>query len=380
MRVAAPMSVVLPGPSLKSQVASSVASGLVVGVFSILFYISYAALIFAGPLSPFLAYGMAATFITGAIGGTLMAFRSSLPFGIGGPDGSTSAVTAALVATLAARLVASGQEDHLLTATLVVLLLSAVLTGLLLGALGIARAGRAIRFVPYPVIGGFIGASGILILSGAVQVVSGTRPGLATLALLFDGGSLAKMAAALAIALFLLAARRWSTSPLVMPAQLLACIAGFHLARLALGVSVETAQLAGWMFDAPDAAAFEPPWALDLSLFPWAALPALAADLLAVMFVGALSVLLNLTSVELRTRQEADLDRELKVLGAANMLSAAMGGYVASLTATRTNMNFALSRGARVPGSSSPCCPPSPCSCRPDTSATCQGACWAAFC
>ena len=42
-------------------------SGLVVGLFSILFYLSYAALIFAGPLAPWLAYGMAATFITGAI-------------------------------------------------------------------------------------------------------------------------------------------------------------------------------------------------------------------------------------------------------------------------------------------------------------------------
>ncbi|NDH63576.1 MAG: STAS domain-containing protein [Alphaproteobacteria bacterium] len=61
-------------------------------------------------------------------------------------------------------------------------------------------------------------------------------------------------------------------------------------------------------------------------------------------------MLLNITSVELKTKQEADLDRELKVLGAANLLSAAMGGYVASLTSTRTNMNFALGRGARVPG------------------------------
>ncbi len=119
---------------------------------------------------------------------------------------------------------------------------------------------------------------------------------------------------------------------------------------LVLGVPVETAQQAGWTFAAPAVAPFVPPWTLDLPQFPWAALPTLAADLLAVMFVGTVSVLLNITSVELKTKQEADLDRELKVLGAANLLSAAMGGYVASLTSTRTNMNFALGRGARVPG------------------------------
>ena len=335
---------------MNSQVVHSVASGLVVGLFSILFYLSYAALIFAGPLAPWLAYGMAATFITGAIGGTLMALRSSLPFGIGGPDGSTAAVTAALVGTLATRMIADGQHENLLTATLVVLSLSAALTGVLLGALGVAHAGRAIRFVPYPVLGGFLGASGVLTLSGAVQVLTGFRPTLASLPEFATGDSLAKLLAAVAVAAFLLAGRRYSRSPLAMPAQLLASIAGFYLVLLASGVPLERAQQAGWTFTAPAVAPFVPPWTLDLPRFPWSALPTLTADLLAVMFVGALSVLLNITSVELRTKHEADLDRELKVLGAANLLSAAMGGYVASLTSTRTNMNFALGRGARVPG------------------------------
>ena len=337
-------------PELQSQVVHSVISGLVVGLFSILFYLSYAALIFTGPLAPWLAYGMAATFITGAIGGTLMALRSSLPFGIGGPDGSTSAVTAALVASLAAHLIANGNEAHLLTATLFALALSAALTGLLLGGLGLAHAGRAIRFVPYPVIGGFLGGSGLLMVMGAAEVLTGHRPNLATLPNLADGASAAKLLAGVAVAAFLLAGRRYWKSPLAVPGQLLASIVIFYAMLFILGVPLGEAQEAGWTFTAPAVAPFVPPWTLDLPQFPWSALPTPAADFLAVMFVGTISVLLNITSVELRTKQEADLDRELKVLGAANLLSAAMGGYVASLTATRTNMNFALGRGARVPG------------------------------
>lgn len=212
-----PSSFALSGPPLNTQVVHSVVSGLVVGLFSILFYLSYAALIFAGPLAPWLAYGMAATFITGAIGGTLMALRSSLPFGIGGPDGSTAAVTAALVATLAAQMIASGRQDQLLTATLVVLALSAALTGLLLGMLGMAHAGRAIRFVPYPVIGGFLGGSGLLTLMGAVQVLTSVRPNLASLPNLGDGASAAKLLAGFAVAAFLLAGRRYLKSPLAVP-------------------------------------------------------------------------------------------------------------------------------------------------------------------
>ena len=338
------------GTKLQSQVVHSVVSGFVVGLFSILFYLSYAALIFAGPLAPWLAYGMAATFITGAIGGTIVALRSSLPFGIGGPDDSTSAVTAALVASLAVHMIANGGEAHLLTATLVVLALSAALTGLLLGGLGLAHAGRAIRFVPYPVIGGFLGGSGVLTVMGAVQVLTGIRVNLPSLHNFADGTNVAKLLAAVAVAAFLLVGRRYWKSPLAVPGQLLASIVAFYLVLFVLAVPLGDAQQAGWTFAAPAVAPFVPPWTLDLSQFPWAALPTLGADFLAVMFVGTISVLLNITSVELRTKQEADLDRELKALGTANLLCAALGGYVASLTATRTNMNFALGRGARVPG------------------------------
>src|SRR5450631_896844 len=122
-----------------------------------------------------------------------MSLRSSLPFAIGGPDGSTSAVTAALVAALGAHMAAGSADRGLLTATLVALALSSALTGLLLCGLGLARAGRAIRFVPYPVIGGFLGASGCLMLLGAIQVLTGQRIQLSSIAHFLDIDSAEKL-------------------------------------------------------------------------------------------------------------------------------------------------------------------------------------------
>ena len=72
-----------------------------------------------------------------------------------------------------ARLAAKGVPDDLLAPVGVIMGLSAVFTGLLLFALGLARAGGAIRFIPYPVIGGFLGATGCLMVSGAVRVITG---------------------------------------------------------------------------------------------------------------------------------------------------------------------------------------------------------------
>lgn len=334
----------------QTPLARSLISGAVVGTFSILFYLSYAALIFSGPLTPWLGYGIAATFVTGAVGGAVMASRSSLPFAIGGPDGSTSAVTAALVAALGAHMAADGTGGALLTATMVALTLSSALTGLLLCGLGLARAGRAIRFVPYPVIGGFLGASGCLTLLGAVQVLSGHRPQLVDLGHLLDVDSAEKLLAGLAVAGFVLIGRVFWKTPFAMPAQLLVSICAFYVALLLLGIPLAEAQAGGWMFTLPSAAKLAPPWTLEFPHFPWNTLPELAADFFAVMFVTTISLLLNITGIELATKREANLDRELNVVGAANLLCAALGGYVACITMTRSNMNFVLGKNSRVAG------------------------------
>ena len=334
----------------RAPLARSVVSGVVVGLLSILFYLSYAALIFSGPLTPWLSYGMAATFITGAVGGAAVSMYSSLPFAIGGPDGSTSAVTAALVTALTGHMAAKGADSGLLTATLVALALSSALTGVVLCGLGLARACRAIRFVPYPVIGGFIGASACLMLLGAAQVLTGDRLQLSTVGQFLDVDHAEKLLAGLAVTALLLLGRAYWKTPLATPALLLASILAFYVAVLLLGVPLADVQAQGWTFGAPSSAHFAPPWTLEFPRFPWSALPELGADFFAVVFVTTVCVLLNITGIELASKREANLDRELNVLGAANLLCGALGGYVACITVTRTNMNFALGKSSRVAG------------------------------
>ena len=136
--------------------------GAICGVVSIVYCVSYAVFIFSGPLAPWLGYGIAATFISTTIGAFVVALRSSLPFSIAGPDSSSSVVTATLVAAFVQWLAANGATDHALEPTLILMALSSALVGLLLCGLGLGRAGQLIRFVPYPVIGGFLGATGWL--------------------------------------------------------------------------------------------------------------------------------------------------------------------------------------------------------------------------
>lgn len=58
------------------------------------------------------------------------------------------------------------------------------------------------------------------------------------------------------------------------------------------------------------------------------------------MFVTAISTLLNTTGLEFVTKREADLQRELQTVGVANIVAAALGGYVSTIALNRTTLNY----------------------------------------
>ena len=159
------------GPRARRAI-HDVLGGSAASVLTITFGLSYTLLIFAGPLSPYLSYGIAATFIGSTVFAAMIGLGSSLPFAIAGPDSSTVAVTSILAASLVERLVAADPSAALLAPVLITLGLSTIVTGIVLCGLGLTRMGRAIRYVPYPVVGGFLGATGLLIVLGAIRVIT----------------------------------------------------------------------------------------------------------------------------------------------------------------------------------------------------------------
>jgi sulfate permease, SulP family len=325
-------------------------AGAVGSILSIAYCLSYAALIFTGPLEHVLAYGVAVTFLSAAVGGAIVAWRSSLPFAIAGPDSSVSVVLAAMVATLLPFLIAGG-HTHLLEPTLIALSLVTAATGLFLCILGITNAGRAIRFVPYPVVGGFLGATGWLMITGAIHVITNQPPNFAHVGAFLSVSVAVKIAAGLAVALVLHLMTRYRQNAYVLPATLLAATALTHVVLLLSGTSLAQAQASGWLFQPQSAGELTLPWKLDeLHHFPWAALPALTGDLVAVMFVTAVTLLLNTTGIEIATRFEADIERDLKVLGSANLVTAALGGYVSCTSVSRTILVRLAGATSRITG------------------------------
>jgi sulfate permease, SulP family len=327
------------GPGLRSAL-NNVLGGSAASVLTVTFGLSYSLLIFAGPLAPYLSYGVATTFISSALLASVIALGSSIPFAVAGPESSTAAMTAILASSLVERIAAADPAAPLLAPVIITLGLASIATGLVLCGFGMTRMGRAIRYVPYPVVGGFLGATGCLILLGAIRVITGHRLQFATLDQFGNLLTLSELAAACAMALILYLTWHRSRTPFGLPAILIVGVIAAHVAFWLVGISPAEAQAAGWTFQPPPGVDFMLPWSTqEIGRYPWYTLPELAGNLIAVIFVTATSTLFNTTGVEVAVQREANLERELNVTGLANILSGAFGGYTGCISVSRTVLN-----------------------------------------
>jgi SulP family sulfate permease len=320
---------------------NDVLGGAAASVLTVTFGLSYALLIFAGPLAPYLSYGVAATFISSAVLAAVIALGSSLPFAVGGPESSTAAMTGILASSLVERMAAHDPTAPLLAPVLITLGLATIVTGIVLCGFGVTRMGRAIRYVPYPVVGGFLGATGYLILLGAIRVITGQRLQFATLGQFTSLQTLYELAAACAMAVILYLTWHRSRRRFGLPAILIGGVIAAHIAFWLAGISSAQAQASGWTFQPPPHISFMLPWREnEIGRYPWYAVPDLLGNLIAVIFVTATSTLFNTTGIEVAVAREANLEQELNVTGLANMLSGAFGGYTGCISVGRTVLNF----------------------------------------
>jgi SulP family sulfate permease len=338
------------GPKLRAALNNLVGGGAA-SVLTVTFGLSYSLLIFAGPLAPYLSYGVAVTFISTAVLAAVIALGSSLPFAIAGPESSTAAVTAILASSLVERMAVAETAAPQLAPVLITLGLSTIVTGIVLCGFGVTRMGRAIRYVPYPVVGGFLGAIGCLLILGAIRVITGERLQLATLDRFANMVKLSELAAACTMALVLYLTWHRSRSTFGLPVILIGGIAFAHVAFWLAGVSLVDAQAAGWTFEPPPHVSLTLPWRPhEIIHYPWYALPDLLANVIAVIFVTATSTLFNTTGIEVASQREANLERELNVTGLANILSGIFGGYTGCISVSRSLLNLSSGGTGRLSG------------------------------
>ena len=232
---------------------ASLAAGVIIGAVEAVLAIAFAAFVFGGLLVSRLADGIGLYLVAAALTLGILAWRAGRRGVVGSVQDAAAAVLAVVASTTAAKaaditkVAQAGRPEGyekpdvfltVIAATLVV----TVLCGIVFLALGTFRLGNLVRFVPYPVVGGFLAGTGWLLFKGGIYVASGIEVHLRTIGLMLHSEALKHSLPALAFGVILLFAVRLVKKPLVIPIVLGVGLVVFAIGMLVTGSSIDDAR------------------------------------------------------------------------------------------------------------------------------------------
>ena len=308
------------GTSVRGDFFGGVAAGVVALPLALAFGVASG----LGPVAGL--YGAIATGIVAAVfGGTRVQ--------ITGPTGPMTLVVAGIVA---ANTLPSGAVN------LPVVVAIVILAGLLQIALGLFRVGTYIRYVPYPVISGFMSGIGVIIIIQQLFPMLGAEPPSSEpLSILHQlhllGGNIhwgAVALSALTIATVFILPRITKA----VPASLVALVA---LTALAVVLALEVAVIGEIPSGLPS---------LVMPSLDFQRLPLLMAAAIQLAFLGAIDSLLTSLVADNRTRTQHDSNRELVGQGLGNIAAGLIGGLPGAGATMRTVVNVEAGGRSRLSG------------------------------
>ncbi len=329
--------------------AAQVAAGVLIGAVEVVVAISLAALVFGGRLVSSLDDGIGLYLAASAVTLGIFAWRA----GSRGVVGSMQDAPAAVIAIVATYIAVSsfGGPDRAFLTVVAATMVVTILFGVTVGLLGTSKRANLIRYVPYPVVGGFLAGIGWLLLKGGIYVSSGILPSLVAFGELRGWSALQYWLPAFVFGVILLVAVRVIRRPLVIPVVLAIGLVAFVAGMLLTGSTLETAKAGRWLLGPFESARLWEPWTLRaITGADWSAVLGQWAGIATAVFVAVLAMLFNVSGTEVVLGRDLDSNRELRDAGVLNVISGAVGGmpgyHALSLTALASRMQA----NARIAG------------------------------
>ncbi len=331
-------------------VLADIAGGLVAATSCLPFSIANGALIYSGTFQPMLVAGIAAGLLTTAVATIVLALTSTFKPVVATANSTTAAPLGAIMVSISPALAHLSPEAAAATVFALVAV-TTVATGLVLVALGAARLGQIVRFIPFPIVAGFMGVTGTLLSFGALRFGTGVRIVWRDLPAFLAPDKAILLALTIAFAAVLSLVTRRFKHPLVLPGVLLAAILATVALVYASGHSIETTPVAGLFLASKTGAVpvtllpLHPPLAAD-----WALIPPLVGSIAAYVVLVVLATLLTSSGLEAALNTDADYDRELRAQGLACALSGFGGGFVGNPSVGATMASVAIGAKGRLGG------------------------------
>ena len=326
------------------SLSRAVAFALISGTKEISDTLSMAALLFSGGLAH--GYPIAAMlFLCGTIIiRASVGLLSTMPHAVGSPDHKTGmSIIAGLLGGVV--VVAANPEAGVATA-LAICGATSLLTGLLFTLVGTFRLAHFARFLPYPVLGGFLAGSGWLLTRGGFLMALRAEhdKDITDVSHLYDlltdpyRISIVLPALFLSILMLFVVRKQVSAAPFVI----IGCICIFYITIQISGIGIDNAQNYGWLLTPlEDRLSIQ----ANLSIFGLIDWIFVLKALPLMFFAAALStvsMLLNISSLSLRLRADLNVDREMVTAGLTNILIGSFGGMAAYVSVSSTSLAYRL--------------------------------------
>lgn len=303
----------------------SLTAGLINALILISVEISLAVLIFSGDLSQFLPRGIGIMLFGTVVVTIVIALTSSLANMVGVPQDTPAALMALMCAGVAATL--RGQNPEAIYSTAVgAIMLGSLLTGILFIILGWFKLSGFARYVPYPVVGGFLAGTGYLLVKGAFGVMADIPQTFANIPMFFAPSALWNWLPGILFGFALLLILRRFNHFLITPGAVVAAIVLFYLYLTVSGISIEQAGANGSLLGPfPEGGLFHFFTLKNFGMIQWGAIFGHVETYATLFGLSVISLLLNASGLEVIYKQDIDLNRELISAGGANILGGLIG-------------------------------------------------------
>lgn len=315
-----------------NRLAATLTTGVVLSLVNALLTIALMSLIFQGEIADLLPIGLGLGLVASAVVAAIVAIGS----GVAGSYAGIQDASAAILGLAAGAIAVEVAQPETLDTVIAMMVVTSLATGVLLLLMGRFRLGEVARFVPFPVIGGLLAGTGYLILIGSLEILGGL-----TGSALVGEDAIALFWPGVALAAIFFAASRLGWRSRVYLVLLTLAIGGFHLVANVVGLEKATAAGNGWLLGPFPVGSLWPGFAIgSLPDADWGAIAAQGASLATILIIVPLTVLLYMSALEVETRRDLNVGRELGVTGLANIAAGLAGGppgylYLADTVVTR---------------------------------------------
>lgn len=327
---------------------SSLMVGLLAGVMALGTEISLAAYIFSGDLSQFLAGGIGVMLFGALVFGVVVALITSVPGVIAVPQDTPAAILALMAGGIALSMKSAPSQAVFATVLVAIAVTSLIMATILL-IMGRFKAGGFVRYIPYPVVGGFLAGTGSLLAQGGLSLMLDIPLSFANLPRLLNPERLIAWLPGLIFGIALYVVLRRHEHFLITPVALALMTALFYGSLLVTGTSVPEASARGLLLGPfPSGTFYQPLTPSLLQQVNWAAILAQADKIVTILVLCLIGILLNISTLEIAVRKDIDLDREVLTAGFSNAVGGLAGSTIGYQTIGLTTLAHRLGAPSRL--------------------------------